>query len=336
MGLKALVTGGGGFLGRYIVEQLLARGDEVTVFARGSYPELGELGANLFRGDLLDAEAVTRACAQMDVIFHVAAKAGYWGTWESFYLPNVSGTQHVIAACRKQGVPKLIYTSSPNVIFGGQDHLGVDESVPYPTHYENYYSHTKALAEQYVTKANGPDLLTVSLRPHVIWGPGDNQIIPRIIDRAKRGTAIQIGDGTNIIDTTYVEDAARAHLLAADALKPDSPLAGSIYFISQDDPVYLWEFVNNIVGGLGLPPIKRKISLPVARALGGTLEFTYRLLRLKGEPLFTRSTANVLALSHYYNISRAKQDFGYAPQISHEEGLRRTVAYFKDGPNAFH
>ncbi len=328
--MKTLVTGGGGFLGRYIVEQLLDRGDDVTVFARGNYPELVEIGAKFIRGDLQDAEAVHQACQGLDAVFHVAAKAGYWGTWESFYGPNVTGTQNVIAACRKQGVPKLINTSSPSVIFEGQPHFGADESLPYPTHYDNLYSHTKAIAEQLVTKANGADLLTVSLRPHVVWGPRDTQFIPRLIDRAKRGRAIQVGNGTNKVDATYVEDAARAHLLAADALEPGSPVAGSVYFISQDDPVNLWGFFGKLAAGLDLPPIKRSIPLPIARAIGTTLEFTYRTLQLKGEPLFTRSAANLLALSHYYDISRAKQDFGYTPQFTIEEGLRRTVEYFKE------
>lgn len=328
--MKALVTGGGGFLGRHIVEQLLNRGDEVTVFARGAYPALEQIGANLIRGDLQDAGAVRGACTGMDAVFHVAAKAGYWGAWNSFYGPNVIGTQNIIAACRKQNVPKLIYTSSPSVVFNGRPHLGADESLPYPEQYENYYSHTKALGEQLVTQANGADLLTVSLRPHIIWGPGDTQILPRLVARAKAGKLIQVGDGTNKVDATYVEDAARAHLLAADALAPGSAVAGSIYFISQDAPVNLWNFVNELLVRLNVPPVRRRISLPVARAIGAVLEFAYRTFRLKGEPRLTRFLASELAMSHYYDISRAKEDFDYRPQVSIEEGLRRTVEYFRE------
>lgn len=327
--MKALVTGGGGFLGRYIVEQLLERGDEVTVLARGNYPELEQLGARLLRGDAQDAETVIRACAGMEAVFHVAAKAGYWGAWASFYGPNVIGTQNIIDACRKQGAPKLINTSSPSVVFDGQAHEGADESLSYPSHYENYYSQSKAMAEQLVRQANGPNLLTVSLRPHIIWGPRDTQILPRLVARARAGKLIQVGSGNNKVDATYVEDAARAHLLAADALEPGSPAAGSIYFISQDEPVNLWEFVNALLVGLDIPPVRRKISLPVARAIGGVMEVVYRAFKLKGEPRLTRFLASELAMSHYYNISRAKRDLGYQPQVSIEEGLRRTVAYFK-------
>ncbi|MFN2110814.1 MAG: NAD-dependent epimerase/dehydratase family protein, partial [Anaerolineae bacterium] len=245
--IRNLVTGGGGFLGRYIVEQLLARGDEVTVFARGAYPELEALGARVVRGDLQDVEAVNHACAGIDVVFHVAAKAGMSGPWDDFYGVNVTGTQNVIAACRANGVPKLIYTSSPSVIFDGTPQESVDESYPYPTHYESPYPHTKAIAEQDVMAAHrgdtqGVPLLTVSLRPHLIIGPRDNHLLPGLLARAKTGLLPQVGDGTNKVDLTDVEDAARAHLLAADALEPGSPLDGPpghgcVYFISQDEPV---------------------------------------------------------------------------------------------------
>ncbi|GAB4452487.1 MAG: NAD-dependent epimerase/dehydratase family protein [Anaerolineae bacterium] len=327
--MKTLVTGGGGFLGRYIVEQLLARGDEVAVFARGSYPELKALGATLIRGDLQDAAAVSSACAGREAVFHVAAKAGYWGAWDDFLRPNVLGTQNVINGCRQQGVPKLIYTSTPSVVASSHNRAGADESLPYPAHFESFYSHTKAIAEQMVMQASGDTLLTVSLRPHIVFGPRDTQIIPRLVARARQGKLIRVGDGRNRIDATYVEDAARAHLLAADALTPGSPLAGRAYFISQDEPVNLWDFVNEIFTRLDIPPVRRGISLPAARAIGGALEASYRTLRLTGEPRLTRFLANELALDHYYDISAAKRDFGYRPQISMAEAVERTVAYFK-------
>lgn len=325
--MKALVTGGGGFLGRYIVEQLLERGDMVTVFARGNYPELQEIGATLVRGDLQDAGAVTQACAGMDVVFHAAAKPGIWGAWESFYAPNVIGTQHVLNACQVQRVPKFVFTSSPSVIFDNKPQEGCDESVPYPAAYENFYSHTKALAEQMIVQANSEELLTVTLRPHLIWGPRDAHLLPRLIDRARSGKLVQVGDGANKVDITYVEDAARAHLLAADALQPDSPVAGSIYFISQDAPVNLWDWIHHLLNRLGIPRIKHRISLPAARAIGAAMEWTYRTFHLSGEPKMTRFLASELAMSHYYDISRAKRDFGYQPQFSMEAALEKTLAY---------
>jgi nucleoside-diphosphate-sugar epimerase len=339
-GTKNLVTGGGGFLGRYIVEQLLARGDDVTVFARGAYPELEALGARVVRGDLQDAEAVKRACAGMDVVFHVAARAGMWGPWDDFYGVNVTGTQNVIAACRANGVPKLVNTSSPSVIFDGTPQEGVDESYPYPTHYESPYPHTKAIAEQAVTAAHGADaqgvpLLTVSLRPHLIIGPRDNHLLPGLLARAKTGLLPQVGDGTNKVDLTDVEDAARAHLLAAEALTPGSPLDGPpghgrMYFISQGEPVNLWAWIRALLRTLDLPEPRLRLSLEAARAAGAALEKLHTILHRPGEPRLTRFIASELAQSHYYDISAARRDFGYVPQRNMTEVTARVTAWVRE------
>ncbi|MEJ5308129.1 MAG: NAD-dependent epimerase/dehydratase family protein [Anaerolineae bacterium] len=328
--IQNLVTGGGGFLGRYIVEQLLARGDAVTVFARGAYPELEALGARVVRGDLQDAEAVQRACVGMDVVFHVAAKAGMWGPWADFYGVNVIGTQNVIAACRANNVPRLIFTSSPSVIFDGAPHEGVDESYPYPSRYESPYPHTKAIAEQAVMAAHGPALLTVSLRPHLIIGPRDNHLLPGLLTRAKTGLLPQVGDGTNKVDLTDVEDAARAHLLAADALTAGSPLDGPpghgrVYFISQGEPVNLWAWIRALLRALDLPEPRLRLSLKTARAAGAVLEKLHTALRRPGEPRLTRFIASELAQSHYYDISAARRDFGYVPQRTMAEVTERVV-----------
>ncbi len=333
--MNSLVTGGGGFLGRYIVEQLLARGDAVTVFARGAYPELEALGARVVRGDLQDADAVKRACAGMDVVFHVAARAGMWGPWDDFYGVNVTGTQNVIAACRAKGVPKLINTSSPSVIFDGEPHEGVNESYPYPARYESPYPHTKAIAEQAVIAAHNPDLLTVSLRPHLIIGPRDNHLLPGLLARARTGLLPQVGDGTNKVDLTDVEDAARAHLLAADALEPGSPLAGPpshgrVYFISQGEPVNLWAWIRALLRALDLPEPRLRLSLQTARAAGAALEKLHTILHRPGEPRLTRFIASELAQSHYYDITAARRDFGYVPQRSMAEVTEEVVQWVRD------
>ena len=329
-----LVTGGGGFLGRYVVEQLLARGDTVTVYARGAYPELAAMGARLIRGNLQDADAIRAACEGIDVVYHVASKTGYWGTWDAFYRANVIGTQNLIAACQAQAVSRLVYTSTPSVIFDNRPHEGCDESLPYPDRYENYYSQTKAIAEQAVIAASGDNLLTVSLRPHLIIGPRDRHLVPRIVARAGSGRVPQIGDGTNLVDLTYVEDAARAHLLAADALQPGSPAAGSVYFISQDEPVRAWAWINELLTALDMPPVRRRIPLWVALGATTALELAYRTLPLRGEPRVTRFLANELAMSHYYDISRAKRDLRYAPQVTVAEATRRVIEYLKDSSSA--
>lgn len=333
--MRALVTGGGGFLGRYLVEQLLARGDAVTVFSRGAYPELSALGAVVVQGDLRDADAAARACAGVDVVFHVAAKAGMWGAWDDFYGVNVVGTQNIIAACRKCGTPKLVNTSSPSVIFDGKPQEGVDESYPYPAHYESPYPHTKAIAEQAVAAAHGPGLLTVSLRPHLIIGPRDNHLVPSLLARAKTGLLPQVGPGTNKVDLTDVTDAAHAHLLAAAALVPGSPVdglpgKGRVYFISQDEPVPLWPWIRSLLRDLGLPEPRLRVSLAAARAGAAVLEATHGALHLPGEPRLTRFIASELAQSHYYSIARARHDFGYAPQLTMAEVRTKLVDWLKN------
>jgi nucleoside-diphosphate-sugar epimerase len=322
----ALVTGAGGFLGRYIVEQLLARGDRVRGFARGNYPELSEQGAQLIRGDLRDTAAVAAACEGVDVVFHVAAVAGIWGPWEHFYSINTLGTRNVIDGCRQAGVGKLVYTSSPSVTFDGHDQCGVDESAPYPTRWLCHYPHSKALAEQAVLAANDASLPTCSLRPHLIWGPRDDHLIPRLLDRARSGRLRRIGDGTNQIDIVYVENAAVAHLQAADALRPGSPVAGRAYFISQGEPVNCWTWIDEILALANLPPLRKSISAKSAYRLGASLECIYRLLRKKTEPLMTRFLAAELSTSHYFDITRAREDFGYDPKISTAAGMQRLAA----------
>jgi nucleoside-diphosphate-sugar epimerase len=329
--MRALVTGGAGFLARYVVEQLLARGDEVVSYSRSAHPELVEIGAQTVRGDVQDGAALAAACAGIDVVFHVTAKWGEWGEWEPYYNVNVVGTRNVIEACRAQGVPKLVFTSSPSVVFDNQPHEGADESLPYPERYENNYAHTKAVAEQEVIAANSADLATVSLRPHLIFGPRDDKLLPGILARAGDGKVPQIGAGDNIADLTYVEDAARAHLLAADALEAGSPVAGSIYFISQDEPVVVWTWIRELFEAFGFPPIRTKVPLWLAVAACTGIETAYRVLPFKGDPPLTRFLAYELGLSHYYDISRAKRDFGYAPQIDMAEATRRAVRDLKKG-----
>jgi nucleoside-diphosphate-sugar epimerase len=266
----------------------------------------------------------------MDAVFHVAARAGYWGSWRSYYGPNVVGTQNVLAGCRKAGVRKLIYTSTPSVVSAPGSLEHADESVPYPARYDCAYPATKAQAERLILEANGTGgLLTTSLRPHLIYGPGDPHLFPRIIDRARRGILVQVGDGMNRVDVTYVENAADAHLLAADRLGRGSPVNGRAFFISQGAPVALWPWINLILGRLGIPGVHRKISHGFARTVGAAMEMAYTVLPLRGEPRMTRFLADQLATSHYFDISRARRDLGYEPRIGTEEGLERTLKTFK-------
>lgn len=322
--MQALVTGGNGFIGRYIVEQLLARGDRVRVLGRRAYPELVALGVPCFAVDLAaqeDCQAALRGC---DVVFHVAARAGVWGDFDDFYRTNVTATQYILRAAVQAGVPKFVYTSTPSVVIGDEDLEGADESLPYLPRYLAPYPATKSIAERFVLAQT--EILTTAIRPHLVWGPRDPHIFPRLIARARSGRLRQIGDGSNRVDVTYVENAAEAHLLAADALAADSPVRGRAYFIGQEQPVNLWQFINTVLTHAGIKPVTRRIAYPIARQLAAVMEQTYTLLRIADEPPLTRLMVMQMARSHWFDHSAACRDFGYGPRISTAEGLRRTFA----------
>jgi nucleoside-diphosphate-sugar epimerase len=324
---KVLVTGGGGFLGQAIVARLLARGDHVRSLARNYYPALEKMGVDQIQGDISDAEIVAKACDSRDIVFHVAAKPPPWGKYADYYQTNVIGTQNIINSCLSQKVARLVYTSTPSVVFNGKDIEGVDESMPYPKKFCTYYSETKAIAEQNVVRASNQNLKTIILRPHEIWGPGDNHILPRLVARAKR--LKQIGNGKNRIDTVYIDDAADAHLLAADKLQENPDLSGNIYFISQDDPVPAWDMVNALLKAAGCSPVKKSIPFRVAWLVGALLELTYKTLRLSGEPYITRFMAEAVSQTHWFNINAAKKDLEYKPKVTTAEGLKRLEAWLK-------
>jgi 2-alkyl-3-oxoalkanoate reductase len=329
--VRALVTGGGGFLGGVIVRMLRERGDQVRSFSRADYPALTALGVEQFQGDLADGEALLRAAEDCDIVFHVAAKAGIWGSYHDFHRANVTGTANVLEACRANDIGKLVYTSSPSVVFDGGDVEGGNESIPYPPRYEAHYPKTKALAEQIVLAANSPRLATVALRPHLIWGPGDNHLVPRIVVKGRTGKLRRIGGRPNLVDTVYVDNAARAHLLAADRLAPGSQPAGKAYFISNGEPLPLWDMVNRILAAADIPPVTRSISPQLAYAVGCICEGLWCLLRLAGEPPMTRFVAHELASAHWFDISAARRDFGYQPEVSIDEGLARLRLWFLAG-----
>lgn len=324
---KILVTGGGGFLGKAIVHKLVDRGDRVSSFSRNSYADLTRMGVTQIQGNICDYNAVERAVNGSDIVFHVAAKPGVAGKYSNYYQTNVVGTQNVIKACKEHDVKRLIYTSSPSVIFDGNDMEGVNESVPYPGTFHAHYPKTKAMAEQEVLASLDKRLTAIIIRPHLIWGPEDNHLVPRIIQRAHRLRII--GHGKNRVDTIYVDNAADAHILAADRLNEAPELSGNIYFISQDEPIVVWEMINNILNAANLPIIEKSIPKNIAWFLGAILEGIYKILSLSSEPPMTRFVANELSTSHWFDISAAKKDLGYTPNISTTEGLIRLQNWLK-------
>ena len=322
--MKALVTGGGGFIGRYIVEKLLAKSHDVTSLSRGAHPELEKLGVKTVRADVSDRENVMATVVGMDVVFHTAAKVGIGGRLEDFNRANVIGSRNVVEACVSNGVKRLIFTSSPSVVFGGGPSEGADETIPYPAGFNAYYPLTKATAERETLAASGRGgLLTCAIRPHLVWGPRDTNLIPRLLERADAERLVMVGGGKNLVDMVYVENAADAHILAMERLSDGSPVAGSAYFITQGEPVNLWDWINRILARLGRPPVKKRVSYPLAYATGAVMETAYRLFGIDAEPPMTRFLAQQLAMPHHFDIGKAKRELGYSPAVSADEGLER-------------
>lgn len=344
MNAPVFITGASGFIGGKLAERLLASGREVRVLARRPLPELEKLGAQIISGDLDDTAALTRGMAGVGTVFHVAGRVGVWGPDEDFFRVNFGGTGNVITACHAAGVPRLVYTSSPSVVFNGGNLAGVDESAPLCTAAPCAYPTSKAAAERLVTTANDATLATVSLRPHLVWGPGDKNIIPRVLKLARAGRLKIIGPGRNLVDCTHITNVVDAHLLAEEALArchviSDKPLPapdvrGKAYFITNGEPVVLWDWINDLLRGLGEKPVEKHVSLGTAYRAAGLLEFLWRVLPLKGEPPTTRFVVKELATDHWFKLDAASRDLGYAPRVTMAAGTTELIAHYRAG-NAF-
>ena len=321
--MKVLVTGGTGFLGSAIVRMLIAKGHTTRSFSRGDYPHLRAAGMDIQRGDLTDIKALRQAAGGCEAVIHTAAKAGVLGPAEDYERTNVQGTRNVIQVCRELQIRRLVYTSSPSVVCTGGDEDGIDESTPYAQRFLADYPRTKTLAEQAVLAANDLELTTIALRPHLIWGPGDPHLVPRVLSRARAGKLALVGNGSNLVDSTYVENAALAHLLALEKLAPEATCAGKAYFISNGEPLAMETLLNHILSAANLPPITRYIQPQLAYAAGAILEMVYRRLWPQHEPIMTRFLARQLATSHWFQLDRARQDLGYQPLINLDEGFQR-------------
>ncbi len=328
--MTVLVTGGGGFLGRSIVRALLDRGLAVRSLARSESALLREWGVDQRRVDITDAEAVAGAVEGCEAVFHVAARIDIWGPYAEFFATNVLGTRNVIAACQTHAVGKLIYTSTPSVVHGGDAVSGVDESAAYPEHFEAHYPATKAIAERELLAANGPTLATVAIRPHLIWGPGDSSMLPRVLAKARAGRVRNIG-APQPIDTVYIDNAVDAHLLAYDALAPGSRVAGRAYFITQGEPLPGPTFLADLLAAAGLPPVTKSISIGTARAAASVAEAIWTVFRLRGEPPITRFVVSQLSTAHWYDISAARRDLGYSPRVSYADGMLRLRDWLRAG-----
>ena len=337
----ALVTGGTGFLGRRLVERLLAAGRQVTVLGRTPAPDLEQRGVRFVRASLDDAAAVTAACAGITTVFHVAAKVGVWGRHEDFFRTNVLGTRALLAGCREHGVARIVYTSTPSVVYNGRDLAGADESLPLTTDCPSPYPLTKAIAEREVLAANSAALRTIALRPHLIWGVGDPHLVPRVLARARAGRLRIVGTGRNRVDMVHVENAVDAHLLAEQALsfclstdderRGRRRADGRAFFVTNGEPVILWDWINGLLRALGKPLVTKHLSLGAAATVGRVCEVLWSLLPVRGEPPMTRFIAAELAKDHWFDLTAARRDLGYEPRVTMAAGTAELVAHLKRG-----
>lgn len=323
--MKVLVTGGSGFLGQALCRALQARGDEVVSLQRHHSETLKALGIRQVLGALDDADKVREAALGVDAVIHNAAMASGWGSWQAFYRTNVTGTETLLSVCRETGIRRFVYTSTPSVVHAGRHPVagGNESNTPYGTKFSAHYPHTKMLAERLVLAANGAELATLALRPRLIWGPGDTQLLPRLADRARAGRLRFIGTGDNRMDCTYIDNVVDAHLRALDALAPAAVCAGKAYFISNREPRPVRAIVNGLLQAADAPLVDKTLPFPAAYAIGVLCEWVWKIGRLSGEPPMTRFLAEQLSTEHWYDCSQAQRDFGYVPQVSIDEGLQR-------------
>ncbi len=329
--MRVLVTGGGGFLGGAVVRELLSRGHQVRSISRGHYPELEELGVASYQADLADGgPALVEALQGVECVIHCAAKAGVSGSRESYMRPNYGGTKVLLSAARDAGVTRFVHTSSPSVCFDGTDHINAGPELPHATHFLAPYPESKSLAEKAVLAANRQgNFHTCALRPHLIFGPGDPHLLPKLLERARSGRLMQVGPGTNQVSMTYVENGALAHVLAAEQLHADAPIAGRAYFVNQTDPIQLWDWIGEVLAALELPPVQRQVSLGFAYKVGAVLETMHRWFARKGDPAMSRFIAQQLASSHSYDMAFLQRDLDYTERVDMQEATRRTVEDFR-------
>jgi nucleoside-diphosphate-sugar epimerase len=319
--MNVLVTGGTGFLGRHLASMLLDRGHNVRLLGRNmaAAKMLIERGAVPVVADLREKDAVMDACEGVEVVYHAGALSAPWGRRVDFFEINVGGTEAALAGCLKYGVRRVVYVSSPSVVFDGKDQQLLREDAPYPRRFASVYSLTKKLGEDRVRAASQQGLETVIVRPKAIYGPGDTSLLPRLIDAARRGRLPQIGDGRNLVDLTYVENVAHAMLLAGNSAQA----VGKTYTITNDEHAPLWEVIRVVLQRLRLSTHLRAIPLPVALAAASLMEAAAKVTGR--EPLLTRYSATILARTQTYDILAAKRDLGYEPIVTVAQGIERTL-----------
>ena len=322
---KVLVTGATGFLGKYVVEELVEHGYQVRAFGRNRTigQSLVNASVTFIQGDLTNQEDLIKACQEMDMVVHAGALSTVWGPWEDFYQTNVLGTKYVLEACREAKIERLVYVSSPSIYAAPRDQLDIKESDAPQENRLNNYIRSKLASEKLFK--DYPDVSSVILRPRGLFGIGDTSILPRVLNLSQKIGIPLIGDGRQLMDMTCVENVALAIRLALET--PQA--AGEVYNITNGEPRAFRDLIEETLRGLGYPIRYRKIPAPLVSAISSSLEFIYKSLKLKGEPALTRYTYYLLRYSQTLDISKAERDLGYRPKITISEGIEQYVQDYR-------
>jgi nucleoside-diphosphate-sugar epimerase len=326
--MKALITGATGFLGGALAHRLHGMGWQVTALGRNSVKlnELEDAGMIPLPADISKRDEIRSACKGQDVVFHCAALPAPWGNFEKFYQANVIGTRNVVQACLEHDTRRLVYISTPSIYFDYNSRTGVKEDDPLPEPVSSY-ARTKLLAEEEIDKGFAGGLPIVSIRPRALFGEGDTVIFPRLLARLKTGRLPVLGDGENVVDLTYVQNVVDALLLCADS--PAYTL-GKKYNISNGEPVKIWELIARICDELDLPHPTRRVSHQTAHIGAGAIELLYSLIPYSPEPPLTRLSVSMLANNTTLDISAARSELGYQPNVSVEEGVQRFLRWWRE------
>ena len=322
--MRVLVTGASGMLGRATASALIDRGDEVTVLQRRP----AGLSCRELLGDVADRDVVARAAAGQDAVLHLAAKVDVTGRWAEYVRANVEGTRSVLAACRRAGVGRLVHVSSPAVAHGGSALAGVGAGAADPDRARGHYARSKARAELDALAADSADLAVLVVRPHLVWGPGDTQLVARIVERARAGRLPVIGSGAALIDTTYVDNAAAALVAAVDAC---GPVHGEALVVTNGEPRPVAEIIARLCQAAGVPPPRRRVPFPLAWTAGAAVEGVWAATQRRHTPPLTRFLAEQLATAHWFDQRRTREALGWTPQVRLDEGFARLAAAYAAG-----
>lgn len=321
--MRVLLTGASSMLGAGVVRALHDRRDEVVVLQRRPSPVARELGVAEVLGDLSDRAAVDRAARGVDAVIHLAARVGVVGTAAQFHETNVLGTRAVLGAARTQRVTRFVFISSPSVAHAGSALAGTGADPADPERAKGHYSRTKARAELDVLAADGPEMATLAIRPHLVWGPGDTQLVGRIVERARSGRLALVGRGRALIDTTYIDNAVDAVVAALDHAPAGH---GQAFVVSNGEPRTVAELVERICAAAGLEAPTRSVPRAVAWTGGAVAEALWWAGRRTDDPPMTRFLAGQLATAHWFDQRRVREVLEWAPRVSLDEGFRRLAA----------